>query len=84
MPPSVDRRPDDVVEQVGGEQGHHIRDVVGVADAAVRDLVDGCADGARSDGVHPDPVRRELLRECRHEHLYAALGRRVVHMPDRN
>src|SRR3954465_15231566 len=96
--PAVDVERDavHVVGVVAREPDGGLADVLGLADAPVRDErqeraerfrrapgrgVDRRPDGARRDRVHADLERRELLRERLHEEHHAALRRRVVGVP---
>src|SRR5438552_3588616 len=79
----------DVVRIVGGQEHRDLADIVGLADAPVRNegeqrferlgrlpgrAIDGRLDRAGRDGIDPDAGGRQLLREGLHQELDAALG----------
>src|SRR5205085_6496645 len=82
-----DARAGDIGAEALGEDGHrHRGDVCRRAEAPQRDLLDHAGrrveaparDGAGRDGVHPDAVRAERLRQVLDEHRLAGLRGAVV------
>src|SRR5512132_3461658 len=87
------RRPGDVVGHIRGEIDRSLRDILRLADALVwhklhqvrvglRALpsvgVDVGSAGSGPDGVYPDAIRRQFLRQALHHHLDAPLAGGVI------